>query len=166
MYRKIMVHLDGSRDAEEILPCAVRLARKHEAKLILLGVIEPSERAAIDPPARSFIPATLGSKDRLEPRLKRYLQGTALYLGIRGVEAEPVVVEGEGPEEIWDRAREYECDLLALLEDDFALLARGPLAGVPDDSLGTLDPPLLLISPKGIGDCSGVSTPMLLGTGR
>ena len=166
MYRKIMVHLDGTRYAERILPGAIRLARKHEAKLVLLGIIKPPERAAIDPPARRFIQAASGSRERLEPRLKRYLQIVAMYLGISDVDAEPVVVEGEGPEEIWDRAKEYECDLVALLDNDFALLAHGPLAGVADASLRTLDPPLLLISPDGYDDPAGLSTPMLFGAGR
>ena len=48
MYHKILVPLDGSKRAEKILPHVEELARRYNAKVILLQVVEYKTTAATE----------------------------------------------------------------------------------------------------------------------
>ena len=96
MHQIILVPLDGSRVAESILPCVAGLARDHGARVTLPGVVQAPSGESRQPTIQRL--GSLG--ERLDGRLKRYLQEAAIFLALRGVEAEPVVVVGDVPEQI------------------------------------------------------------------
>lgn len=53
MYKRLLVPLDGSSNAEQALPHAIALAKLLSAKLVLLRILEPF------PPIRSMAPASI-----------------------------------------------------------------------------------------------------------
>ena len=158
MYRNILVLLDGSRLAESVLPCVSRIARAHGAKVTLLGVVHPFGGWFPQPPIGSFGP----SGERRDARLMRYLKGVAMFLKVRGVEAEPAMVSELVPGQILAEARERGCDLIALLVHENAALGRGILGAMADAALGQSDPSLILVFPQGTRDRWEPDTPMVL----
>ena len=158
MYRNILVPLDGSRLAESVLPCVPRIARDHGANVTLLGVVHPFCGWLPQPPIGSFGP----SGERRDARLMRYLKGVAMFLKLRGVEAEPAMVSGLVSGQILAEARERECDLIALLVDKNAVLGRGLLGSSADAALRHADPSLILVFPQGVRESWEAGPPMLL----
>ena len=148
MYQNILVPLDGSGLAESILPCVAGLARVYGAKVTLLGVAHPFGGGSPQPPIGSFGP----SGERREARLMRYLQGVAMFLKLRGVEAEPAMVSGLVPGQVLAEARKRGCDLIALFVHENASLGRGLLGTVADAALGQSDPSLILVFSEGARD--------------
>ena len=159
MYRNILVPLDGSRLAESVLPWVSRIARSHGAKLTLLGVVQPFDAESRQPSIRSL--ATSG--ERRDARLMRYLKGVAMFLKLRGVEAEPAMVSGLVPEQILAEAGERGCDLIALFVHENAALGRGILGAMPDAALGQADPSLMLVFSDGTRDCWEANSVVVLG---
>ena len=158
MYRNILVLLDGSRLAESVLPWVSRIARDHGAKVTLLGVVHPFGARFPQPHIGSF-----GlSGERRDARLMRYLKGVAMFLKLRGVEAEPAMVSGLVSGQILAEARERECDLIALLVHKNAVLGRGLLGSSADAALGQADPSLILVFPQGVRESWKADPPMLL----
>lgn len=67
-----------------------------------------------------------------------------MFLGVRGLEAESVVVAGNPTKDISTQARKQGCDLIAMLGQGDPTLGRGMLVRrVVDDNTGSSDFPLL-----------------------
>ena len=164
MDRKILVVLDGSREAEAILPCVVRLAREVEAKVILLSVAVPPDTEDSGVSMTSYGPVGMPKTERLEARLERYLRAVAMYLEIRGVKAQPVVVVGSPFKEIPAQARAHACNLIATACQGDSTLGRGMLVhSVADDIPGACGAAALAVSPEHMGNCKEMGTEMVLG---
>ena len=163
MDQKILVPLDGSREAEVILPCVVRLARKLEEKVILLSVIVPPDLKNQAPPKTRYGPFP-DTADRLDVRLQCYLRVVAMYLDIRGVEAEPVVVVGNPLKEVPAQAREHGCNLIAMAgEGDSTLGRRMLIHSVVDDIAEASGASVLAVSPEHMDNCEQVGMELVLG---
>ena len=159
MYRNILVLLDGSRLAESVLPWVSRIARDHGATVTLLGVVHPFGAGYPQPPIESFGP----SGERRDALLMRYLKGVAMFLKLRGVEAELVMVSGLVPGQVLAEARERGCDLIALLVHERATLGRGLLGAMADAALEQSDPSLILVFPEGTCDRWEANSAVVLG---
>jgi nucleotide-binding universal stress UspA family protein len=87
----ILIPLDGSQEAETVLPDAEATARAMGHNLRLLGIVNSvtAERAESTPPALDF-PAM-----RRREELEDYLHGMARALQQRGTMAEVLVLCGE-----------------------------------------------------------------------
>jgi nucleotide-binding universal stress UspA family protein len=53
MYKSILLPLDGSAMAEQVLPYAVAQAEHFQAELILMKILEPVERSISLPPGET-----------------------------------------------------------------------------------------------------------------
>jgi nucleotide-binding universal stress UspA family protein len=142
MYKTILVPLDGSHQAETILPHVQDLARDHGAKVILLHVIETicprggAEQACID------------LWEESEWRAKH----TASYLAVlqdrlrdKGIEACTRVVCGPPVKAIIDAAECEGADLIALAGQDHAGWSEELSGCVAAGMLHHVDWPMLLI---------------------
>ena len=126
--------------------------------MTLLGVVHPFGARFLQPHIGSF-----GlSGERRDARLMRYLKGVAMFLKLRGVEAEPAMVSGLVSGQILAEARERECDLIALLVHKNAVLGRGLLGSSADAALRHADPSLILVFPQGVRESWKADPPMLL----
>ena len=59
MYRKILIPMDGSKDAQAVLPYAKELAARLGVEVVLLHVVRPEERGFFEPlqKMRAFVEA-------------------------------------------------------------------------------------------------------------
>ena len=102
-FKRILVLLDGSRAAEELLPEALRVARRSGATIDVAG-LEPR-------------PGLSAVSERLLPRDPvPYLTEIVKYIGFEEVAAEPVVLVGDPVGELLRHAREYGSDLIFMTE--------------------------------------------------
>ena len=131
MYRRIVVALDGSNQAEQVLPTVEALAERFGSLLILLRV---TSVAGVAPDALDA--------DRREA--DHYL--TALYtrLSAKGLLVHFQRLEGPPTELIADHARSQDADLIALTSHG-AAGARGALFGHVAEAVILTAPCSLLI---------------------
>jgi nucleotide-binding universal stress UspA family protein len=120
MYKKIVVPLDGSDAAEQVLPHAEALAVKFGASLVFLRAVEPP---AVPPlvapggtpmvhPAGVVDVRPLQAAERQEA--ERYLAAATETLRARGIAVSAEQPEGPAPDAILRRARELSADLIAM----------------------------------------------------
>jgi nucleotide-binding universal stress UspA family protein/CheY-like chemotaxis protein len=102
-FKRILILLDGSRDAEELLPEALRVARRRGATITVAG-LEPR-------PGRSAVTERLVPRDPVP-----YLTEVVRFIGFEEVAAEPVVLVGDAAGELLRHAREYGSDLIFMTE--------------------------------------------------
>lgn len=126
---RILVPLDGSPRAEQILVQVARLLRREEAELMLLSVAEPG---GLDAAAR-------------------YLDATAGMLAKQGVRARTFAREGPVAESILKAAADENAGLIALSTHGRSGVARWLLGSVCEKILRAADAPVLLTRafPKG-----------------
>lgn len=143
MYRKILIPLDGSPDAEAIFPHALDIARRYQARVVLVQVVgaEIANLSAFD-----FLPQV--NTDELKQQVERadsYLSGVLKRFQAQGVQGEIYIKPGPVVQGILEVAQELEVDLIAMVGHGRTALARvfdrSAAAGILQHS----DCPLLLI---------------------
>lgn len=153
MFQTILVPLDGSRLAEEVLPYALSVAEAFGSRLILLQVVPASRTVApTDPIAQLAVePAPeVGEELALEEeRARTYLEWTAEPIRQRGLEVECVVIRGSPAEAIVHYALEREVDLIALSTHGRTGLGRLVFGSVAERVVRETGKPVLLIKPRG-----------------
>lgn len=151
MYKRILVPLDGSERAEQILPHAENLAIKDDSTLILLYVIEPI--APSFTPGMSMMVAAPPQELEIywknmqaaEKEASDYLQKQAAALTKKTIETEAVVLRGDPVNSIVNTAREKDVDLIAMTSHGRSGLERVFYGSVTSGVLHKVDRPLLLI---------------------
>lgn len=150
---KILVPLDGSELAEEILPHVTDLARKLGSEVVLIRAIESRDKAERETRPAGTSPAMyeMGMETAREMvesfrgGAERYLNGVVQRLQSDGVTANIAVVEGAPAPAIVEYARQQNVGMIAM-----ATHARGDLrrlfsGSVADDVLSKVSCPLFLI---------------------
>jgi nucleotide-binding universal stress UspA family protein len=144
--RRILVPLDGSQLAEQVLPPVTRLAKATEAEVLLLQI-------AIDRPASMlagdwfFLPVE-SEFEEVEQAALAYLEGVAGPLRENGI---PVSTDtGIGPvaTSIVEYAEAKHVDLIAMCTHGRTGLARWALGSVADRVLRAGGIPMLLVRAK------------------
>lgn len=147
MYTTILVPLDGSKRAERILPYAEALARRMEAKLVFLQVVEPTYDLV--GPDGTIIDLKL--TERRVEEAKDYINGLAGEFIQHGLKAKACVEEGPVVNVIIDVAKREGADLIAMASHGRTGLARVFYGSVAAGILHKVDRPLLLIRSEGEG---------------
>jgi len=143
MYQKILVPLDGSTRAEQILPYVEALAHKFAAKLCLLQVIEPILTGVSPYHADTvFIAEEL---NRRTQQAKAYLADLQKALHGKQIEAETIVEFGPIAPTILAVAGQQAVDLIAVASHGRTGLARVFYGSVAAGILNQADRPLLVI---------------------
>jgi nucleotide-binding universal stress UspA family protein len=149
MYTKILVPLDGSERAEQILPHVEMLAKAGDAKVMLLQIVDPT----IDEIGPSFYMAGTAQDlelhwdllEKAEDRAKQYIKGKARELREQGIEASFRVLRGNVVEAIIQEAEEQDADLVAMASHGRTGLQRAFYGSVANGVLHKIDRPLLLV---------------------
>jgi CBS domain-containing protein/nucleotide-binding universal stress UspA family protein len=154
-YSHIVVTLDGSELAEEVLPHAESLARRLGATVTLLRAITPLEAAFLgeavtgaQPASGMAIEATAVTR---EMRLDAVQYLTAIRDGLegRGLSVVCEYPEGRRPvEAIVHRARHLGADLIAMTTHGRTGLGRTILGSVADEVLRTAPCPVMIVHPR------------------
>lgn len=136
MITKIVVPLDGSQLAEQVLPYVTQITSVTGAQVVLMTSIAP---VAVWEPSRIF----KGSKE--EELAARYLEGQRQLLAERGVDTSIHVDVGRPASRIVKFAADEGADLIAMTSHGRSGLARFWLGSVATGVLHQSHLPLLLV---------------------
>lgn len=140
MFEKILVCLDGSKSAEQILPYVESQALKFSSKVILLQVTDI-------PTGKNQTTTKQTQKVKIEA--KAYLKGIARPLQVQGVEVECVVLQDRSiGEAIVDYANENKVDFIAISKHSFISPGQFVFGSVADFILDESKLPTLVIKRK------------------
>ncbi len=153
MYEKILVCLDGSKQAEAILPYVTEDAQHFGSALHLLNIIPAPVVVAPDIPGGGggYIerPRMLEEIQADQDDAFSYLSGIAAPLREKGITCEPVVLSGMAGEAIISYAEENEINLIAITTHGRTGLSRAFTGSVADHVLRHSRAPVFLLkTPK------------------
>ena len=151
MFRKILVPLDGSDEAEAILPYVSHIASGMDLEVTLLSVMD---RGATEMSETYFSRLY----ERAEQEAKGRLHNAAHQLQQEGVRTEELVVTGRADSEITEAADRLGCNLIAMSTHGRSLLGRGILGSVADRIVHTARIPVLTITPDKVRAYHGSDT--------
>lgn len=134
-WSRIVVALDGSERAEEILPDAARIAKEQNAELDLVRVALPIVAAS----GMGEVPIVLPGEDPLP-----YLKGVVGRLAAEGVRARAVGLDGRAAAEILSYATSNRAGLLCLTTHGRTGVGRVLLGSVAEEILRHAPCPVLL----------------------
>jgi nucleotide-binding universal stress UspA family protein len=146
----ILVPLDGSPLAEQILVHATELGRITQAEYTLLQVVEPLFVGY--GPEMSAITADEQILESLQAQAQEYLDRVATQLRAEGLQVQATTVIEFAVAAILDYAREHAVDLIALETQGRGGLARWIVGGVADKVIRGASVPVLLHRPQGGGE--------------
>ena len=144
MYAKILVPLDGSKTAENVVPLARSFARGLQIPVELLGVVDVAEMARHGPPSQASMirnivdDATQRFDDYLERVAKNFLVG----------EVQCTVRKGNAAEAIIEAAGAEKQTLIALATHGRSGLDRWLLGSVAEKVLRGASNPTLVVRAK------------------
>lgn len=152
-YRRLLVPLDGSADAELSLPHAVAHARAYKARLLLIRVVSSLSAAgsvAVELSGEGGVQAALGALATQEPDPQLiaaaiYLEEVAQRLRAEGLTVEAVVREGPVAATILAEADAALTDLIIIAIAVRDGLARLVLGDVADELLRRASCPILYV---------------------
>jgi nucleotide-binding universal stress UspA family protein len=151
MYKRILVPLDGSSLAEEVLDHAAEAARCAEgAELILIQVVSTVTMvAATDPMAASGAEAAVAMQatEEAEEEAATYLREVVARPELRGIPVQIVVTRGSPAREIIEYAQGNGIELIAMSTNGRSGLGRLVFGSVADQVLRESGIPILLIRP-------------------
>ena len=149
MYRQILVPLDGSEFAAQVLPHVETLAHCTGAGIVLLRVtVFAYEGASPAADMAGFIPV-LRPEEREDVRKEAedYLKQVSKDLRSRGLQVSTVVRDGNAGDVIVELAHGEEVDLIAMSTHGRTGLGRALFGSVAEQVLRGAGKPLLLIRP-------------------
>jgi nucleotide-binding universal stress UspA family protein len=152
MFERILVCLDGSSVAEEILPSVIDEALAHHSQVILLRVVSPPEiTIPIGIPGEPGIPmSTEGAVRRTrkeETEADNYLKRIAGLIGEKGLDTQCVVLPGMAGETITNYAKENGCKLIAMATHGHGGFRRLVLGSTAEFVLHHSSVPMLIVRP-------------------
>jgi len=142
MYHKILVPLDGSKRADRILPHVEELARRYQAKVILLQVVEYRTVPTAEGALFSLSDQEL---DQAKRQAEAHLNGIQGEFRGKKIESKIHVIYGPVVEGILNLAAREDVDLIALASHGRGGLARVFYGSVAAGLLHRVDRPLLII---------------------
>jgi len=137
MFERILVPLDGSPRAEEILPHLERILAREDAEILLLRVIDPADAAGL------VLADDLRYAEREDAQ--RYLHGLLRKLGPRVAKIHARVADGWPPDQILETAAAEGATLIAMATAARTGLERWAIGSVADHLARRSDVPLFLV---------------------
>lgn len=152
MYEKILVCLDGSKLAEQIIPFVIEQANRFNSKIVLVHTVHEDVILSPDIPGSPGVPIEMpGAAERLLKERDKafdYLETIAASLREKGLETESVVLEGAASEAIVSYANNNDIGLIAVATHGRTGLRRAVLGSVTDYILRESGLPVLVIRPQ------------------
>ena len=147
MFKRILVCLDGTPLAEQMVTYAAEVARKFRSTLVLLQVLQvPSSLAAA---------SAQGAESVIEEEMKRlayesstYLDRVAAPLRESKLKVETVTLEGMPGDAIVDYADQNDVDLIAISTHGRRNVGRLVFGSVADHVMRNTSVPVLTVKPQ------------------
>lgn len=152
MFEKILVCLDGSKLAEQIMPYAIEEALRFQSNLVLFQVVP--EPVAFSPGIPGTAAAPIQTDAMLEEAEKaligarNYLEKIALPLRKKGIRVEAVSILGRAGDAILSYAEGNNINLITIATHGRSGLRRGVFGSVADYVLRESGLPMLVIRPQ------------------
>jgi len=151
MFKKVVICLDGSKLAEQILPFVQAGAVKFDSKVVLLRVLGvPTAIPYVDgkPPDADIVTEESHQK---EAEAGEYLESIAVSLRGEGLNAECVILHKISADEaILNYAADNQVDIIAMTTHGRSGLLRTVLGSVADSVVRKSGLPVMVISPNDI----------------
>jgi nucleotide-binding universal stress UspA family protein len=149
MFSKILVCLDGSKLAEQVLPYAIEQALHFKSQLVLLSVIVPANSTSTvwEPAPKELVEKEAEAEKAAEAYLKNIVNRLSEEKRLR---AEYLTLEGLVAETIVEYAQNNKVDLIAIATHGLGGLRRLAFGSVADFVLRNSNVPLLVIRPNEI----------------
>ena len=147
LFRRVIVPLDSSEQAEEIIPHVEGLAARFQTEVILLQVI--TETTYLEPlafgAAYGYVAATEEMIDLRKKKAAGYLDTIKERLEARGILVSTMVVLGDAGTAIIDAAQQTDSGLVAMTTHGRSGVIRWAYGSVADKVLHAGTTPLLLV---------------------
>ena len=158
MYDVIVVPLDGSSLAEQVLPYVKDLMQHRSATIHLISIAPLSPALMSGAPVRLYplvvSPADFelqtNERERIEEELTNYLRGIALQLETAKVKTRVEVRFGEPAEEVIAYAQDVQADVIAMCTHGRTGLARWAYGSVAEKVMRHAHCPVLLVRAKAV----------------
>ena len=147
MFSRILVCLDGSALAEEILPYATEVARHFSSKVVLLEVTTPPS-IVIEPTTGYSHTTSISDIQISEEEAVSYLEDISQQLQGEGLDVDYLTLPGSPGKTIINYAEENNIDLIALGTHGRGGLVRMAFGSVTDYILRHSNLPLLVMRPQ------------------
>jgi nucleotide-binding universal stress UspA family protein len=147
MIKTILVPLDGSKRAETILPHVEDLARRYNANVVLLQIVEPLP--VVIGFEGGYAPPSQQEVEHWAKEAESYLTGLQGEFRKKGIEARAHVGHGPVVETIINTAERQSADLIAMASHGRTGLSKVFYGSVAAGVLQRVDRPLLLIRSQG-----------------
>jgi len=157
MYRNIVVPLDASAVAEQVLPYVRDFVQNRAVKIHLISVGPLATVVSASAAPVRLYPLVMShadlelhvhERDRIEQELANYLHGIAIDLAQGSATTEVEVRFGEPAEEIIDFAQDVKADLIAMCTHGRTGLARWAYGSVAEKVMRHAHCPVLLVRAK------------------
>lgn len=151
-FKKILVCLDGSKLAEQIMPYATEEASGFRGKLVLFQVIP--EPLAYSPGIPGVAPVAIQTDTMLEEakkalnRARDYLEELATPLRKRGMQVETATILGRAGQTILDYSAKNSIDLITMATNGRGGFQRAVFGSVASFVLRESGLPILVIRPQ------------------
>lgn len=145
MYKRILVPLDGSELAEQMLPYARIIGKRLQAQVELLQVFDPVSPSLADPSHGLYLDQIATS---FRNQTQDYLEGVALSLRSDGLKVSSIVHEGNPASHIVSEAEREPATLIAMSTHGRSGISRWMLGSITDKVLYATTTPLLIIRPQ------------------
>lgn len=153
MFQKILVCLDGSKPAEEIIPYVEAQALNFGSKVMLLSVVDLSSSDFAGVTSRTMADESQMVAKQIERAVgdaQSYLDGVAQQLKAKGVAVESVVLQDKSVDTtIVKYAEENKIDLIAITSHGRGSWRHIILGSTADSILRKSAVPILVIKRKG-----------------
>lgn len=154
MFKRILVPLDGSRFSGQALPYASDIAKRYQAKLIIVRVVPPATvvpsstatEIGVDPVAARIAVQSARIQDRIHVmRARKYLQQKLRAITRQGIEGSYHIAMGEPGKSIIRYSAEKSVDLIVMMTSGKGGLKRAILGSVADEVTRKAGVPVLLV---------------------
>ena len=146
LYTRIMVPLDGSRRAENVLPIVTVLARFHQSRIHLVHVVRAPEMARQMPLAREDVDLSNRIIARNREEAIRYLDQVRLHSPLEGIDVETHLLTGDNAASALHEFSDQEnIDLVALSAHGYSGNNRWPYGSMVNNFILYSKVPLIIV---------------------
>ena len=146
LYTQIMVPLDGSRRAENVLPMVTALARFHQSRIHLVHVVRAPEMARQMPLAREDVDLSNRIIARNREEAIRYLDQVRLHSPLEGIDVETHLLTGDNAASaLHEFADQEHIDLVVLSAHGYSGNNRWPYGSMVNNFILYSKVPLIIV---------------------
>jgi nucleotide-binding universal stress UspA family protein len=145
-YRRILVPLDGSRRAENVLPMIAHLARFHKSQIHIVRVVTTPEMARQLPPVKEDVNLSNRIVARNREESIRYLEQVRLSSPLNGISVQThLLTSDNAPAALHGLVEQENIDMVALSAHGYSGNNQWPYGGMVNNFILYGKVPLLIV---------------------